>query len=143
MGVTIGLTVFLLIAVTLLSVFSYFSYIRAIPPKVVFMMAGIRFRLGTDKDADDAQSLICVDNSNVKIMYVDNRYHLLFGNNKVCSMISDLLPPNTSSDALTKLTEAKANAWKWEGGGSTEWVPFPTTTFPSTFWDVFRTFPVA
>jgi hypothetical protein len=87
-----------------------------------------------------------VDNSNVKIMYMDDRYHLLFGTNKVCSLMSDLSPPDTSSDTLTKLADAKANAlveWKWKGGGSMEWDPFPTTAHPSKLWDLFRAFPVA
>jgi hypothetical protein len=145
MGITIGLTVFLFIATVLLTVFSYFSYRRAIHPKIVFMMAGIRFRLGTDQDGADENSLICVDNPNVKIVHIVDKFYLMFGMNRVCFLASSSpsAVPDNSQDILEKVVEAKNNKEVvWTGGGSAPWVSFPTTEIPKNIWDIFRTFPV-
>jgi hypothetical protein len=106
-------------------------------------MAGIKFRLGTDQDGADQKSLICVDNPNVKIIYMVDKFYLMFGTNKVCFLTSSTVSvPNNSQDILEKVVEAKINKEFWTGGGSAQWVSFPTTDFPKTFWDIFRTFPV-
>jgi hypothetical protein len=143
MGITIGLTVILLITTVLLSILAYFSCRRVIHPKIVFMMAGIKFRLGTDQDGADQKSLICVDNPNVKIKHMVDKFYLLFGTNKVCFLSSSNgAVPDNSQDILEKVVQAQVNNEFWTGGGSAQWVSFPKTDFPKNIWDIFRTFPV-